>query len=140
MSASRGANGNQGSKWCRRDLRMAVYLRDAMACMWCGSHLADGAQLTLDHLVPRSKGGTHDPDNLVTCCFKCNAVRADRPAEQFAWAAAAYLNHGVTADEILDAIAEHTAKPIKPFRDEAKAILARQPSWQAALGSVAEAA
>jgi hypothetical protein len=129
------ANGTHGMNWIRKDLRMAVYLRDGMACMWCGSGIEDGAQLTLDHVQPHSQGGANTPANLVCACHKCNSVRADRPAEEFAAATASYLNHGVDAGAILSGISEHTALPIAPYRAEAKAIIARRPSWQAALAA-----
>lgn len=134
--ATRGeGNGGQGMNWCRKDLRLGVYLRDGMACLWCGSGLEDGVMLTLDHLTPRSEGGGNGATNLVTACRKCNSSRADRPVDEFAAAAAGYLNHGVTGAEIADAVREHAARPIRPYRDEAKAILARRPSWQDALSA-----
>lgn len=132
---TRGKGDWAGMNWIRKDLRLAVYLRDGMACMWCGSTLEDGAQLTLDHVTPHTNGGTNEVSNLVTCCHKCNSVRADRPAAEFAAVTAAYLNHGITAAQIMDAITEHTAKAIKAYRDEAKQILSRRPSWQDALSS-----
>lgn len=48
--------------------RNNIYKRDGNSCMYCGS-LND---LTLDHVIPKSKGGGNDWDNLVTCCKKCN--------------------------------------------------------------------
>ena len=33
---------------------------------------------TVDHVIPQSKGGTNDIDNLVPCCFSCNAKKKDR--------------------------------------------------------------
>lgn len=119
----------QGAKWCRRDLRLAIYLRDGMACMYCGRE----DDLTLDHLTPHSQGGSNRAENLVTCCQTCNSARADRSLEEFAQAAAGYLNRGITAGDILGAIADHTAQDIKPFRAQAKDIIARRPQWQAAL-------
>jgi 5-methylcytosine-specific restriction endonuclease McrA len=51
--------------------RTAVMLRDAFTCQYCGEspgrHL-----LTVDHVVPRSRGGRHDWENLVTACTRCN--------------------------------------------------------------------
>lgn len=130
---ARGKGKHFGMKWIRPESRLGIYLRDGMACMWCGSGLEDGAQLTLDHIVPHAKGGTNSPANLATCCHRCNSSRADRDAEEFAVAVAAYVNHGATAEAILSAIREHAAKPIKEYRDEAKALLARRPSWTEAL-------
>lgn len=51
--------------------RAAVMLRDAYTCQYCGA--TPGRQLlTVDHVVPRSRGGAHDWGNLVTACTRCN--------------------------------------------------------------------
>lgn len=51
--------------------RAAVMLRDAYTCQYCGA--TPGRQLlTVDHVVPRSRGGAHDWSNLVTACTRCN--------------------------------------------------------------------
>lgn len=55
-------------------LRSAVFERDAYTCKYCGSH---GARLECDHVIPVSKGGSHDLLNLVTACFQCNRSKRD---------------------------------------------------------------
>lgn len=50
-----------------------VKQRDGYQCHYCG---AEGN--TVDHIVPRSKGGTDDLDNLVTACNPCNASKGAR--------------------------------------------------------------
>ena len=62
--------------WITKEKRLAIYLRDAFACGYCGTDLrqADPAAVTLDHLVPRCKGGGNDPTNLITSCRPCNCV------------------------------------------------------------------
>lgn len=58
--------------------RTRIYKRDGHACGYCGSNKL----LTLDHIMPRSRGGDNSWTNLVTCCHKCNLYKADRtPAE-----------------------------------------------------------
>jgi 5-methylcytosine-specific restriction endonuclease McrA len=52
-------------KLCRRE----VFLRDNFTCQYCGLQTRD---LTLDHVVPRSRGGPHTWDNLVSACQQCN--------------------------------------------------------------------
>jgi 5-methylcytosine-specific restriction endonuclease McrA len=49
--------------------RREVFARDGYACQYCGHQAND---LTLDHVVPRHRGGTHTWDNLVTACKACN--------------------------------------------------------------------
>ncbi len=55
-----------------------VYRRDGFKCVYCGS----GANLTLDHVLPRSRGGDNSWENLVTCCRKCNAKKDDQTPEE----------------------------------------------------------
>jgi 5-methylcytosine-specific restriction endonuclease McrA len=54
--------------------RRAVFARDRHRCQYCGSE----RHLTVDHVVPRSKGGTDTWDNLVTSCAPCNRKKGDR--------------------------------------------------------------
>ena len=71
----------RSSKWCWRPTRFAIYHRDSFDCVYCRLlfPLASGfGDLTLDHVQPRSQGGSNDPTNLVTCCFDCNSARQDR--------------------------------------------------------------
>lgn len=54
-------------------LRKAVYKRDQYACYICGRKESDGADLTLDHFIPRALGGTNEYSNLFTACRPCNS-------------------------------------------------------------------
>lgn len=57
--------------------RRGVFLRDGHVCQYCG----DGAE-NVDHVVPRSRGGAHQWDNVVASCRGCNSRKKDRtPAE-----------------------------------------------------------
>lgn len=61
--------------------RRNILLRDRNQCMYCGKK--PGPQyLTLDHVVPKSKGGQNSWGNLVACCSKCNRYKADRTPEE----------------------------------------------------------
>jgi 5-methylcytosine-specific restriction endonuclease McrA len=51
--------------------RSAVMLRDAYTCQYCGE-IPGRHHLTVDHVIPRSRGGGHGWDNLVTACTRCN--------------------------------------------------------------------
>ena len=70
----------------RRDLRLAIYLRDGFHCVYCQKdlHGAKPMDVTLDHLRPDSKGGCNSPTNLVTACRACNCNRQDMPWRKFA--------------------------------------------------------
>jgi hypothetical protein len=47
-------------------------------CGYCGVRERDaGAEMTVDHFQPRSRGGSHDPDNWVYCCHACNEFKGD---------------------------------------------------------------
>lgn len=54
--------------------RREVLRRDRHTCQYCGST----KHLTLDHVIPRSKGGQHSWDNVVAACERCNAFKGDR--------------------------------------------------------------
>ena len=51
--------------------RKNILLRDRNTCQYCGKILAAG-ELTLDHVIPRSRGGASTWENLVACCHNCN--------------------------------------------------------------------
>lgn len=54
--------------------RREVLRRDHHTCQYCGS----SKRLTLDHVIPRSKGGLHTWNNVVAACETCNSVKGDR--------------------------------------------------------------
>jgi 5-methylcytosine-specific restriction endonuclease McrA len=58
--------------------RHKIYKRDGHKCVYCGN----SKQLTIDHLIPKSKGGKNTWENLVTCCSKCNVKKGDKTIEQ----------------------------------------------------------
>ena len=59
--------------------RKNVYLRDNGTCQYCGHN---GGGLTIDHVVPKSKGGVETWENIVVACVRCNNKKGDRtPAE-----------------------------------------------------------
>jgi 5-methylcytosine-specific restriction endonuclease McrA len=61
--------------------RLRIYMRDKFRCQYCGEK-KPGSQLTLDHILPRSRGGDNSPVNVVTACVACNNRKGDRtPAE-----------------------------------------------------------
>ena len=61
--------------------RTRIYMRDKFRCQYCGDRktLRD---LTLDHILPRSRGGDNSPFNVVTACVTCNQRKGNRtPSE-----------------------------------------------------------
>ncbi len=62
----------------RKITRRAVFARDGWTCQYCGSH----SNLTVDHVIPRSKGGTSSWENIVASCAPCNRRKGDRLPKQ----------------------------------------------------------
>lgn len=57
------------------EIRNRVFARDNYTCQYCGEH---GKRLECDHVVPVARGGSHQDENLVTACFKCNRSKRDK--------------------------------------------------------------
>lgn len=71
-----------------RERRLKIWKRDGYKCHYCGCAVfkARGDNqfnntATVDHVIPRSKGGTNHASNLVTACRRCNNAKDD----QIAW-------------------------------------------------------
>ncbi len=60
--------------------RAALMRRDRHRCAYCGSRAE-----TIDHVVPRSRGGEHCWENCVACCARCNHRKADRLLAELGW-------------------------------------------------------
>lgn len=60
--------------------RQGVLARDGHRCQYCGSSAE-----TLDHVLPRSRGGRHVWENLVAACRRCNHTKADRTLDELGW-------------------------------------------------------
>ena len=58
--------------------RANIFRRDKHQCLYCGNK----KDLTLDHVIPRSKGGKNTWQNLVTCCKKCNIKKDNLTPQQ----------------------------------------------------------
>ena len=59
--------------------RKNIMVRDNDQCQYCG---AKNIPLTVDHIIPRDRGGTVDWDNLVCACLKCNNKKGNRLPEE----------------------------------------------------------
>ncbi len=62
----------------RKITRRAVFARDEWTCQYCGSR----SKLTVDHVIPRSKGGTSGWENIVASCAPCNRRKGDQLPRQ----------------------------------------------------------
>ncbi|MGL3150973.1 HNH endonuclease [Microbacterium sp. A82] len=60
--------------------RRGVLRRDNHRCGYCG-----GAASTIDHVLPRSRGGADSWENLVACCLRCNNVKSNRTPQEMHW-------------------------------------------------------
>ena len=61
--------------------RVNIYARDGYRCQYCAVRCKID-ELTYDHVIPRSRGGRTTWENIVSCCYTCNAKKANRtPAE-----------------------------------------------------------
>jgi 5-methylcytosine-specific restriction endonuclease McrA len=60
--------------------RRGVLRRDAHRCAYCGGHAT-----TVDHVLPRSRGGRQSWENLVACCLRCNNQKGNRTPEEKGW-------------------------------------------------------
>lgn len=59
--------------------RKNIYLRDNHTCRYCGK---TGGSLTIDHIVPRSRGGGDRWENMAVCCSRCNNRKGNKTLEE----------------------------------------------------------
>ena len=123
-----------GMNWITQQKRLAIYLRDNLHCVYCGKGIEDGAILSLDHLKPRSKGGSHHQTNLITACVDCNTRRGDRTIKLWVGIIAAYTNQ--TEDKITSTIRRYRARKLKKYTVQAKALISDRGSAKKAIVSL----
>lgn len=74
---------SRSSKWVDYEVRAEIYERDGFRCCLCEVAVLrrwdqhDPRSATLDHIVPRSRGGSDEPSNLRLLCAGCNSLRGD---------------------------------------------------------------
>lgn len=61
--------------------RRILYHRDLFICAYCGREFPD-RKLTIDHVIPKSRGGKNTWMNTVSACKKCNSAKADQTPEE----------------------------------------------------------
>lgn len=97
--------------------RLAIYKRDDFRCGYCGTrvrHIPWAEQKgkprppeasSVDHRIPKCRGGTNAPDNLVTCCDGCNTAKGRMTDVEFLAARPASANQKKLADAAITALA-----------------------------------
>jgi 5-methylcytosine-specific restriction endonuclease McrA len=113
----------QGSKWIRPEKRIALYLRDGMACVYCGETVENGESLTLDHVVACELGGTNEAGNLVTACRACNSSKQAKTTREWFQV---LRDRGVDTDLIGPFIRRQIRKDYRRFMAEAKQIISQR--------------
>ena len=87
MSRTSTANGDNGSSWIARKIRLALYARDTYTCLFCRcvchTDVSDDRCMmaTLDHLDGNHKNNKRR--NLATVCYRCNSRKKDTDADVF---------------------------------------------------------
>lgn len=60
--------------------RRAIFARDSGRCVYCAAPAT-----SIDHVVPRSRGGGHHWENVVSACHRCNHIKADKTLKEMGW-------------------------------------------------------
>lgn len=72
----------RGRNWIPKDVRAEIYNRDKFICQYCNK-IFDKKKLTIEHIVPVSKGGIDDISNYITACMHCNSSKRDMLISDF---------------------------------------------------------
>ena len=131
------------ARWIAPTTRLAIYLRDGSACVYCRRDASVGALLTLDHVVPRNHGGGNKPHNLVTSCRSCNSSRKDTHIGE--WLKTLERAMGSDHAATTRAKMEGRLRSLNPYRKLARSFMAslegKYDDWgQAALATKGKAA
>ncbi|MFQ6039907.1 MAG: RNA-guided endonuclease IscB [Candidatus Poribacteria bacterium] len=80
----KGTGYNKGFDFCFENRKAAVFFRDFYVCQYCGINCIEaGMVATVDHVIPKSRGGTDTFKNLVCACYPCNQKKGDLTAAEF---------------------------------------------------------
>lgn len=63
-------------------LRRFILSRDNYTCTYCGRKMPD-VKIECDHIIPLSRGGSNDPENLTAACFECNSSKRGKLLEEW---------------------------------------------------------
>ena len=78
----RGVEYQQGRLYGYVDKKAYLLERERGCCIYCGIH-ASKAKMQIDHVVPKSKGGTDSLNNLVLSCHECNQVKGSQDVQTY---------------------------------------------------------
>lgn len=73
----------RGMLYGEENVKMYVRARDRYTCVYCGEIMP--TRLEVDHVVPKSRGGSTTPDNLVASCHDCNQAKGNMTAEELGY-------------------------------------------------------
>lgn len=125
-----GVTGNQRDG-IPKPYRRVVYERDSYTCAYCGEQsskeieLSKSAKLSIDHIIPATRGGRSSIENLLTCCKDCNGEKNDRTPEEWGLIPT-FLSDGVTyvSQKICDTrVTLPLQKPLPEKRREEKIVV-----------------
>lgn len=100
-----------------KDIRFKVFWRDGFTCQYCGRKPPE-VVLEIDHIVPRSRGGTDNIENLITACRDCN-----RSKNKKLIAPALRLEELKEKSEQLQAFIEYTQQIEQSYRRMVQAVI-----------------
>lgn len=75
---------NHSATWIYKNTKFVknlIFKRDQYLCQYCNVQLTS-SDVTIDHIIPRSRGGTNSYLNCVTSCFSCNTIKGNRTPEE----------------------------------------------------------
>jgi len=120
-------------RWITDQRRLRIYERDHWTCLWCGWQAPVGSRglLSLDHFIPRSRGGDHSAFNLLTACRECNEERRSLGAIEYAELICADFDGHVDAhavDALIGGILSAMVRPLpEKHHDHQQTLTAREP-------------
>ena len=109
-----------GAKWIRRPRRLALYMRDAFTCVYCGLslHHARPSDVTLDHVDPREVFGQllHINSNLVTACLPCNTNKGSMMVNEWVHGHTLARVEAATVAPVPQLLASHIYTTVTPSK------------------------